>query len=94
MDDDWFVLVHVAIEAAAAPVLRASVAAQDAVLDGDSDALVHALGEMAAGLSVMISTLARMPERCDPHIYYHRVRSYLFGWKNNPALPEESSTRG
>ncbi|MEU5658882.1 hypothetical protein ABZ802_25175 [Streptomyces sp. NPDC047737] len=88
MDDDWFVLVHVAIEAAAAPVLCAAIAAQDAVLDGDDDGLVHALGEMAAGLSVMSGTLARMPERCDPHIYYHRVRSYLFGWKNNPALPE------
>lgn len=88
MDDDWFVLVHVAIEAAAAPVLRASVAAQDAVLDDDADALAHRLDEIAAGLSAMSGTLARMPERCDPHIYYHRVRKFLFGWKNNPALPD------
>ncbi|WP_330240289.1 hypothetical protein [Streptomyces sp. NBC_00525] len=88
MDDDWFVLVHVAIEAAAAPVLRASIAAQDAVLDDDGDALTRALGEIAAGLGVMSGTLARMPERCDPYIYYNRVRSYLFGWDNNPALPD------
>ena len=30
----------------------------------------------------------RMPEKCDPFIYYNRVRPYIFGWKNNPATPE------
>jgi indoleamine 2,3-dioxygenase len=30
----------------------------------------------------------KMPEKCDPYIYYHRVRPYIFGWKNNPSLPE------
>jgi indoleamine 2,3-dioxygenase len=30
----------------------------------------------------------KMPEKCDPYIYYHRVRPYIFGWKNNPALPD------
>ena len=29
-----------------------------------------------------------MPEKCDPYIYYHRVRPYIFGWKNNPDLPD------
>ena len=27
-----------------------------------------------------------MPERCDPYIYFHRVRPYIHGWKDNPAL--------
>jgi indoleamine 2,3-dioxygenase len=36
----------------------------------------------------MIATLRRMPEYCDPYIYYHRVRPYIHGWKNNPALPD------
>ena len=30
----------------------------------------------------------RVPEKCDPYVYYHRVRPYIFGWKNNPALPD------
>ena len=30
----------------------------------------------------------RMPEKCDPFIYYNRVRPYIFGWKNNPATPD------
>ncbi len=29
-----------------------------------------------------------MVERCDPYIYYHRVRPYIHGWKGNPALPD------
>jgi indoleamine 2,3-dioxygenase len=28
-----------------------------------------------------------MLEHCDPFIYFHRVRPYIHGWKNNPALP-------
>jgi indoleamine 2,3-dioxygenase len=31
--------------------------------------------------------MQRMPESCDPYVYYHRVRPYIFGWHNNPALP-------
>ena len=27
-----------------------------------------------------------MPERCDPYVYFHRVRPYIHGWKDNPAL--------
>jgi indoleamine 2,3-dioxygenase len=29
-----------------------------------------------------------MPQHCDPYIYYNRVRPYIHGWKNNPALPQ------
>jgi indoleamine 2,3-dioxygenase len=31
--------------------------------------------------------LARMGEKCDPHVYYTRVRLPMSGWRNNPALP-------
>jgi indoleamine 2,3-dioxygenase len=33
-------------------------------------------------------TLARMPEKCDPYIYYQRVRLPMSGWRNNPDLPD------
>ena len=36
----------------------------------------------------MRETLLRMPERCDPYIYYSRVRPYIHGWKNSPTLPD------
>jgi indoleamine 2,3-dioxygenase len=28
-----------------------------------------------------------MQEKCDPSIYYQRVRGPMGGWRNNPALP-------
>ncbi|MBK3562872.1 hypothetical protein JHN47_03690 [Streptomyces sp. MBT62] len=88
MDDDWFVMVHVAIEAAAAPGLRAMVQAQDAALDGDDELLAERLRHVVTSLGTMQRTLDRMPERCDPYVYYHRVRRFLFGTRNNPAFPE------
>jgi hypothetical protein len=37
-------------------------------------------------------------EKCDPHVYYHRVRLPMSGWKGNPRLPNglvyESSCAG
>ena len=30
--------------------------------------------------------LARMPDGCDPYIYYRRVRPYIHGWKDHPLL--------
>ena len=29
-----------------------------------------------------------MPEKCDPYVYYHRVRPYIFGTKDNPDLKQ------
>lgn len=88
MDDDWFVMVHVAIEAAAGPGLSAMTRAQDAVAAHDGDRIAHELGAVVDSIESMRVTLARMPERCDPYIYFHRVRRFLFGWKNNPAFPQ------
>lgn len=87
LDEEWFVLVHVDIEARAAPALRALPAAQEAVAHGDADALAAQLHTVAATLDAMIHSLVRMPEHCDPYIYYTRVRPYIHGWKDNPGLP-------
>ncbi|HEU4344243.1 MAG TPA: hypothetical protein VFU31_22015 [Candidatus Binatia bacterium] len=87
-DEEWFVLIHVAIEAKAGPALAALVAAQQAVANDRADVLADRLAIIAEVLEGMHEILARMPERCDPYIYYNRVRPYLHGWANHPALPE------
>jgi indoleamine 2,3-dioxygenase len=87
IDEEWFILVHVEIERRAAPgmaVLHACVEAADA---GDADRLAARLTEIEASVTSMYASLERMPERCDPYIYYHRVRPYIHGWKNHPDLP-------
>ena len=46
------------------------------------------LVEMNEAWERIYSHFARMPERCDPYIYFQRVRPYIHGWANNPALGE------
>lgn len=87
IDEEWFVIVHVDIEAKAAQGLKAMAAGRRAVVAGDAAALVTALKELGCSLSGMYGSLCRMVEYCDPFVYFHRVRPYIHGWKNNPALP-------
>lgn len=84
-DEEWFVLVHIDIEAKAGPMLDALC---DAVLTDSSVELTDALSRIAKIMQTIDDVMERMPERCDPYIYYQRVRPYIHGWKDNPALPE------
>jgi len=93
-DEDWFILIHVEIEALAAKALRAALPALEAARAGDASRLTGRLEEVAGALEAMLASLRRMPERCDPYIYFHRVRPFIHGWKNHPALPEGVAYEG
>ncbi|CAB4581471.1 unannotated protein [freshwater metagenome] len=86
-DEEWFILIHIEIEKKAGKALKAIEDAQKAVVAQDLGALEKALTKLRDGIKAMYDVLARMPERCDPYVYFHRVRPYIFGWKNNPSLP-------
>jgi indoleamine 2,3-dioxygenase len=86
-DEEWFVLIHVAIEAQAGPALAAMITAQQAVADDQPDLVADQLAIMARTVDTMHEILLRMPERCDPYIYFNRVRPYIHGWANHPSLP-------
>ena len=87
LDEEWFVIIHVDIEARAAEALKAIALGRSSVISGNEGDLTRALQELAASLEGMHSSLCRMVEYCDPFMYFHRVRPYIHGWKNNPALP-------
>jgi indoleamine 2,3-dioxygenase len=87
IDEEWFILIHVEIERRAAPAMAALHPCLDAADDGDADRLEGRLAEVEASLASMYESLGRMPEKCDPYIYFHRVRPYIHGWKNHPDLP-------
>lgn len=86
-DEAWFVLVHVAIEARAGQVLAAIPTILNAIDTHDADTVARELRAMAGHWAAMNALFDRMPERCDPHTYFTRVRPYIHGWKDNPALP-------
>jgi len=87
-DEEWFILIHIEIEKKAGKALKAIEDAQHAVLENDAEKVEAALINLRNALAAMYEVLGRMPERCDPYIYFHRVRPYIFGWRNNPSLPD------
>ena len=83
MDEDWFIMIHVAIEYEAKEILSNL---KHYFLDQNEDQSF--LESALESIRKINSIMNRMPEKCDPFIYYNRVRPYIFGWKNNPATPQ------
>ncbi|MGB2176920.1 MAG: indoleamine 2,3-dioxygenase [Hyphomonas sp.] len=86
MDEAWFILVHVAIEARAGEMLDEALSLIAAAEAGDAEAAARSLSVMSAVWDDVNAIFDRMPERCDPYCYFHRVRPWIHGWKDNPAL--------
>lgn len=86
-DENWFILVHVAIEARAGAALARIKSVLEGVEAGDTVSVTQELSEIAKVWSDLKDIFDRMPERCDPYAYFERVRPYIHGWKDNPALP-------
>ncbi|HEY8192135.1 MAG TPA: indoleamine 2,3-dioxygenase [Alphaproteobacteria bacterium] len=88
VDENWFILVHVEIEAKAGAALAAMPALLDAVDKKDTKGVHAGLKTILGAWHKINPVFDRMVEKCDPYIYYHRVRPYIHGWKGNPALPD------
>ena len=86
VDEDWFVTIHVCIEDAA----REAIGAADSISKLNDK---NSVKDFSDQLKLIILSLrkvnaifSRMPEKCDPYVYYHRVRPFIFGTKDNPDL--------
>ena len=82
IDEDWFIMIHIAIEYEAKEILN-NLKTYYLDKNEDQSYLENAL----VSIKKINQIMNRMPEKCDPFIYYNRVRPYIFGWKNNPATP-------
>lgn len=87
-DENWFVMIHVAIEAEAGVLLDNAVRLVAAARNEDAATCEAQLVEMNGAWERIYAAFKLMPERCDPYVYFHRVRPYIHGWANNPALGE------
>ena len=52
------------------------------------DFLANACQDIRIGLEDMTRSMQKLPKRCDPYIFYTRVRPFLAGWKGNPVMPD------
>lgn len=87
-DEAWFVLIHVVIEAAAGRMLADIPALMQAAVNLDEAQLLKSLTGVVEVWHEMNATFDRMPERCDPYIYFNRVRPWIHGWKDNPSMKQ------
>lgn len=85
-DEAWFVLIHVAIEARAGEVLHQFPGLIKATEEHDDAAIERGLNQIISAWQDINAIFDRMPERCDPYVYFNRVRPWIHGWKDNPAL--------
>jgi len=87
LDEAWFTLVHIEIEAHGGTAMTALARAQEAAMLDKTQDCAEWLERLFRALHLMNAAFARMPERCDPYIYYNRVRPWIHGTKNHPLLP-------
>ena len=87
LDEEWFVVIHIQIEREAGAGLTGLLQAMNAAAQDREDEALSGLQALASAQTAMRETLLRMTERCDPYVYYTRVRPYIHGWKNSPSLP-------
>ena len=86
VDEDWFVTIHVCIENAASGAIEAADKLSECNEATNEKDLHNLLSKIQLSLNEVNQIFLRMTERCDPYVYYHRVRPFIFGSKDNPDL--------
>jgi len=86
VDEDWFVTIHVCIEDAASEAIDSAYKISKLDESSKTDEFLLNLNRINNSLKKVNEIFSKMPEKCDPYIYYHRVRPYIFGTKDNPDL--------
>ena len=88
VDEDWFVTIHVCIEDAARDAVDAAYKLSELKETNKINDFSVQLKRIIKSLKAVNAIFSKMPEKCDPYVYYHRVRPYIFGTKDNPDLKQ------
>tara|TARA_B100000614_G_scaffold146633_1_gene130263 strand:- start:334 stop:1482 length:1149 start_codon:yes stop_codon:yes gene_type:complete len=86
VDEDWFVTIHVAIENQASGAIEACMKMTEFDSETSETEIKEQLKNILKSMIGVNEIFSRMPEKCDPYVYYHRVRPFIFGSKDNPDL--------
>jgi indoleamine 2,3-dioxygenase len=81
-DESWFLCVSVAMEAQGAYIMPTMLGALRAIQTRDYETIAAALDELSVCIRKVGVLLDRMRERCDPMVFYHKIRPFLAGSKN------------
>ncbi|KAJ1960682.1 tryptophan 2,3- dioxygenase [Dipsacomyces acuminosporus] len=81
-DESWFHLISTAVEAKGARAVSAILDGIRAAEEDDIAGLTVSLSEIASSLQDANVVLERVYERCDPYVFYWRIREFIAGWEN------------
>ncbi|KAJ5561265.1 hypothetical protein N7535_004268 [Penicillium sp. DV-2018c] len=82
LDEQWFYLISIAMEARGAPSIPLMLRAITAARAEDSQVVTECLQRLAETIDEVTTLLQRMYDNCDPYVFYNRIRPYLAGSKN------------
>jgi len=88
MDEQWFFTATVELEAVGAAALLPLVEAKDGATSGNVGLVVKKLEQMQKVFKKVNVALLRIYERCDPHIFYYRIRPFMAGWNQDGLIFE------
>lgn len=86
MDESWFYVVSLIIDAQSGELIRLFLDLQKAATAQDHNALLAGMQQLAELISQLQSTLVRMYEENIPAVFYQRVRRYLAGWLSDEQM--------
>lgn len=84
-DEEWFIVISVAIEAKGARIISLMLDAIAAAAANDVPRLTALLYRFTDILEDLNSTLRRMYEKNKPDVFFHQLRPFLAGSKNMSA---------
>ena len=87
-DEDWFFLTTVMIEYLGAPAISAILKGLEAAASCDNKNFVDSLENIGEAINNCTNVLDRIPEKCDPHIFYTQIRPFLAGWPEEGIIYE------
>lgn len=89
-DEEWFIVISVAIEARGAKLVPLMLDAIAAVNAHDAPRVAALLCRFTDGLRELNAILKRMYEHCAPAVFFHQLRPFLAGSKNmsTAGLPD------
>ena len=81
-DEEWFYLISVSVEALGAVIIPTMLEAFEAVNMDSSKGVEDCLTKFSACVKGLEDLLGRMDEKCNPDIFYTRIRPFLAGSRN------------
>jgi indoleamine 2,3-dioxygenase len=84
-DESWFYIISVAMEAQGATIMPLMLGVLEATSRNDYLTITTALDDLSSCIRQLKSLLGRMHEKCNPQVFFHRIRPFLAGSKNMAA---------